>query len=93
MSSIFVCIMGLGIVFVGLISIIVVCSIMSFFVTRFAKTSNDVAKQKSTPAHVVNETLPQDEKLTIVAGICAVIAEELGTDANNIRVLSFKKAI
>lgn len=90
MSSIFVCFMGLGIVFIGLISIIIVCTVMSFFVTRFTKSSNKAAEQKSTPAPAASEALPQDEKLTIIAGVCAVIAEELGTDANNIRVLSFK---
>ncbi len=90
MSSIFVCLMGIGIVFVGLVCIIFVCKIMGFLVTRFVKTDNKIVEQKSTPAPAASEDLPVDEKLSVIAGICAVIAEELGTDANNIRVLSFK---
>ena len=35
--------------------------------------------------------LPAEEKRKVVAGVCAAIAEELGTDVTNIRVLSFKR--
>lgn len=93
MSSVFVCLMGIGIVFIGLICIIFVCKIMGFLIPLFVKADNKTIEQKSTPAPVANEDLPADEKMSVIAGICAVIAEELGTDANNIRVLSFKKAM
>ena len=35
---------------------------------------------------------PIANKQEIVAGVCAVIAEELGTDVKNIKVVSFKRA-
>lgn len=97
LSNTFVCLLGIGTVFVGLICIVIICNIMSFFVTKFAKQSSEEANQPSAAANnsaqaaAVQDAFPAAEKQAVVAGVCAVIAEELGTDANNIRVLSFKK--
>lgn len=96
LSNTFVCLLGMGTVFVGLICIVIICDIMSFFVTRFAKQSSEDANQPAAAANNAAPAVSQNafsaaEKQAVVAGVCAVIAEELGTDASNIRVLSFKK--
>lgn len=94
MSSGFVCLMGMGIVFFGLICMVVICKVMSFFVRKLEKSEAPVspADMAHTPvAAQPSAVLPADEKRAILAGVCSVIAEELGTDVKNIRVLSFKR--
>lgn len=88
MSNTFVCIMGMGTVFIGLICIVIICSIMSLVMRAFSK-EKPVVQTKTAPAVAAN--LPIQDKQAIIAGTCAVIAEELGTDVSNIRVLSFKR--
>ncbi len=87
MSNTFVCIMGMGTVFIGLICIVIICSIMSLVMRAFSK-EKPAAPAKAVPAAA---NLPIQDKQAIIAGTCAVIAEELGTDVSNIRVLSFKR--
>ena len=94
MSDVFVCVMGMGTVFTGLICIVLICMVVSFFVRITTKGS--AKKETAAPASVAapavaNTDLPIENKQAIIAGTCAVIAEELGTDVSNIRVLSFKR--
>ncbi len=93
LSNGFVCVMGMGTVFVGLICIVFICMLMSAAVKAFTKNA---PKQAATPTVKASApqavTLPPAEKQAIIAGVCAVIAEEIGTDVSNIKVLSFKKA-
>lgn len=87
-SNGFVIAMGLGVVFVGLICIVLLCVVMSWF----CKERNTEAKTtESVPAPNVAPNEPIANKQELIAGICAVIAEELGTDVSGIRILSFKK--
>lgn len=86
MSNLFVCLMGMGTVFVGLICIVFICMIMSYIVRAFQKNENVPA---SAPTNIVQT--PIANKQEIVAAVCAVIAHETGAEAKNIRVLSFKK--
>ena len=79
-----VCAMGIGTVFVGLICIIVICSIMGAICKRLIKEAPAAPAPAKASAPVAN-------KQEIIAACCAVIAEELGEDANNIRVKSFRK--
>lgn len=88
MSNTFVCIMGIGTVFVGLICIVIICSIMSLVMRAFSK-EKPATQTQAAPVAAAN--LPIQDKQAIIAGTCAVIAEELGTDVSNIRVLSFKR--
>ena len=88
MSNIFVCLMGMGTVFVGLICIVFICMIMSAIINAFSKKTK--AETASAPA-VSNASAPIANKQEIVAAVCAVIAHETGAEAKNIRVLSFKK--
>ena len=87
-SSALVVGLGMGTVFVGLIAIIVLCYIMSAVVKFFEKGKKPEVVQNAAPA--VNNA-PIQNKQEIVAACSAVIAEELGTEANNIKVKSFKR--
>ena len=86
-SNTLVICMGLGTVFVGLICLIVLCYIMSSAVKLFSKEPKNVEKAPVRPA----QNAPIQNKQEILAATCAVIAEEIGTDANNIKVVSFKR--
>ncbi len=86
-SNGFVVAMGLGVVFVGLICIVVLCKIMSFFCKEKETAAQTPAPVTAPPV----QAAPIANKQALIAGICAVIAEELGTDVSSIRVLSFKK--
>ena len=90
MSNGFVCLMGMGTVFIGLICIVLICNIMSIVMRGFSKKDSKPAPAASVAASApVN--VPIQEKQAIIAGTCAVIAEDLGTDVSNIRVISFKR--
>ncbi len=90
LSSALVVGLGIGTVFVGLISIIVLCYIMSAIVKLFEK-GNKKEKAPSVQTNAVSSNAPIANKQELVAASCAVIAEELGTDVKNIKVLSFKR--
>ena len=90
MSNAFVCIMGIGTVFFGLICLVFI----TMLVSAIAKIGGNKkeANAPKVPAAVsgsASEAIENKEEL--IAAVCAAIAEDIGTDANNIRVLSFKK--
>ena len=82
-----VVVMGVGVVFVGLVLIILICKIMGLFFAKSAKVENKPAT-KVAPA-ATNATI--ENRQEIIAAVSAVAAEELGTDISAIRILSFKK--
>ena len=90
MSNLFVCLMGMGTVFVGLICIIILCTVMGMIFRNFAKTPAKTPVAAPVGANTA-VAQPIHNKQEVVAAVCTVIAEELGTDVNNIRVKSFKK--
>ena len=94
LSNTFVCVMGMGTVFIGLVCIVLICKLLSVVLKGFAKLEKEAAPAPKAPAATAapEMTLSQAEKSAIVAGVCACIAEELGEDASNIKVLSFKRA-
>ena len=83
-----VVLMGIGIVFIGLICLIAVCKITSFF-CGLGNKNEAVEAPKAAPTPVANTEIP--DRKQFIAAVSAVIAEELGTDVSNIRVTSFKK--
>ena len=89
MSNAFICLLGMGTVFVGLICIIILCKLMSLVCGLFPEKE---AAAKSAPVKRDASAAPIANKQEIVAAACAAIAEDLGTDVKNIRVVSFKKA-
>ena len=88
MTTGLVCLIGIGTVFVGLICIVLICKVMGLVIGGFAKDSE---KATTTAAAVAQPEMSADEKRAVLAGVCAVIAEELGTDVSNIRVRSFRR--
>ena len=88
LSNGFVVAIGIGVVFVGLVSIVILCKIVSAFCMAGKKTKTD--SQPATPINVA-QNQPIENRQEIIAAVSAVIAEELGTDVSAIRILSFKK--
>jgi len=89
MNNAFVCIMGIGVVFLGLICLIFITYAMSEVCKSFEKKIPQKKTEKPTAGEKPAEEI--QNKQEIIAASCAVIAEELGTDVSNIRVTSFKK--
>lgn len=88
----FVCAMGMGIVFIGLICLIVLIKILG-------KVSELAAGKESAPATAAAvapvaaapaaDVIPNRGEL--VAAVSAALAEELGTDVTAIRIVSIKR--
>lgn len=81
-SNLLVVCLGMGTVFFGLICLIIICLITSSICRMFEKNKKEEAAPHSEEI---------SNKQEILAAVCAAIAEESGTDAKNIRVLSFKR--
>ena len=80
--------LGIGIVFIGLVCIVILCKIMSA-VCALANKDDKVNASAAAVAPVTTQAI--ENRQEIIAAVSAVIAEELGTDVSAIRVLSFKK--
>ena len=90
MSNAFVCIMGIGTVFFGLICLVFITMLVSAIAKIVGKKEEaNAPKVPAAASGSASETIENKEEL--IAAVCAAIAEDIGTDANNIRVLSFKK--
>ena len=90
MPSWFVSVMGMGTVFIGLIFLILLCTVMGI-IFKFVGNKPSESAPASAPAPVATANAPIQNKQEIIAATCAVIAEELGTEVDNIRVVSFKR--
>ena len=73
---------GLGLVFVGLICIILICSVMGLICKGFADEDKKPAR---------NESAQIPDKGEFIAAVSAALAEELGSDVSKLRILSVKK--
>lgn len=82
-----VVLLGIGTVFVGLICIVILCTIMGKIVPLLTK--KEEAAAPAAPAAPVPAPIPNRQEL--VAAISCVMAEELGTDVKYIRIVSLKK--
>lgn len=87
----FVVVMGMGIVFIGLICIVVLCSIMSKVVRGLEKNSAPAAPAAAQAPAAVQTAEPIANRQELVAAISAALAEELGKDVSAIRIISLKK--
>ena len=83
-SIIFVCLMGMGTVFFGLICLIVLTTLLGRVCGQ---------KQQSAPAAVspAPAAVSAGDQQELIAAVSAAIAEELGTDITGIRILSITK--
>lgn len=88
-NVLFVCAMGVGTVFVGLILLIFVCKIMSLFAGNSSKQEEVSAAAPIVQQPVVEQ--PIENKQELIAAISVAVAEELGTDVSGIRIHSLKK--
>ena len=85
-GNLFVCLMGMGIVFFGLICLIVLTMIMGKVVGgHTAPASPAPAPAVAAPAAV------EGNRQEIAAAVSAAIAEELGTSITGIRIVSMRK--
>lgn len=91
-SNLMVVGLGVGTVFVGLVALVFICYIMGAVCKLFTKQSKPQQKA-DMPAKAQTQTANADiqNKQEVLAACCAVIAEEIGMEANNIKVLSFKR--
>ena len=87
-SSGTVVLMGMGIVFLGLICLIFTCKIMGAI---FGKVSQNVKEAPKTAPVSASAQTPIENKGEIVAAISAAVAESMGTDVSKIRIHSIKK--
>ena len=85
-SNLFVCLMGVGTVFIGLICIIVLVSVMSLICR---KTAKEVPAASAAPA--VQPQAEIADKGALIAAISAAIAEDMGEDISAIRITSIKR--
>lgn len=86
-----VVLLGLGVVFVGLISIVVLCSLMGGIVRLFSKKEKKPEAAPVAPAAPAAPVAAIPNRGELVAAIACAVAEELGTDVNAIRIVSLKK--
>lgn len=84
---------GLGLVFVGLICIILICSILGALCKNLIKdnSANTGASTQNVGAQASAANNEMKDKGEFVAAVSAAIAEDLGTDVTGIRVLSINK--
>ncbi len=108
-SNLFVVLMGLGTVFVGLICIIVLCTISGAVIQavegkkKSKQPQDDVKAPVAAPvvaapvvAAPARTVIPCDNipnRGAFVAAVSAALAEDLGTDVSSIRILSIGKEI
>lgn len=87
-SSLFVTLLGMGTTFFGLICIILLSMLMSFFckIAEKKKPNEPVAE---TAASSNNTAIPNRGQ--VVAAISAAIAEDMGKDVSALRIHSIKK--
>lgn len=84
----FVCLLGVGVVFAGLILLIAIVALMNLITGSFKK-DQPTKDEPQAPITQTNNVI--ENKQEILAAVCAAVAEENGTDISAIRVLSFKK--
>ncbi len=79
---------GFGLVFIGLISLIIICSIMGAICKKYIKTEPE--KTVQAPKRVPEADLIPN-KGEFIAAVSAALAEEIGEDVSKLRILSVKK--
>jgi len=86
----FVILMGIGVVFFGLICIILLSMAMSAVCRAMGDKTAVPAPAAAAPAPAARtDAIPNRQAM--VAAIAVAVAEEMGTDPAGIRILSIKK--
>ena len=87
----FVILMGVGIVFIGLICIILLSMAMSAICRSMGDKTPAPAPAAAAPAAPAAQAEAIPNRQAMIAAIAVAIAEEMGTDPSGIRILSVKK--
>ena len=90
-SIAFVCALGIGTVFIGLICIVLLCKIIGSICGVRKPNTKEVSNQQSNATPVSTAKAVTANRGEIVAAISAAIAEELGTEVTGIKIVSIKK--
>ncbi len=80
--------LGVGIVFIGLVILVFITWFMGLFF-RGKKPKTEAAPAPAAAPAPVAEVIPNKQEM--LAAISAAVAEELGRDVSQIKILSFKK--
>lgn len=93
MSNWFVVAMGMGTVFVGLICIIFITKIMSFFCRGLVKNKPEEKAAPKAPVASAPAAVPAEiaNKQEFVAAVSAAIAESTGKNIEGLRIVSIKR--
>ena len=81
-----VVVLGISVVFIGLISIILLCKIMSAVCALANKKDSSHTVATSPAVSPVQNAQPIANRQEIIAAVSAAVAEELGTDISAIRI-------
>ena len=87
----FVILMGVGIVFIGLICIILLTTAMSAVCRSMGDKTPAPAPAAAAPAAPAAKAEAIPNRQAMIAAIAVAVAEEMGTDPAGIRILSVKK--
>ena len=86
-----VCLIGVGVVFLGLAALIGIIELMNRVCDKMAKKKAATPAAQPVQAAAPVACAPVENRSEIVAAVCAAVAEENGTDISAIRVVSFMK--
>ena len=86
-----VCVLGVSVVFVGLIAIIAILYLMNYLIGLSKKNDKATTTSVATATSTATPVAAIENRREIIAAVCAAVAEEEGTDISAIRVISFKK--
>ena len=87
-STLITFLLGLGIVFIGLIALIAIIKIMGAIMRAVGRKEPDAVPE---PAAQVTRTEPEGDMGEIKAAVAAALATMLGDSVKGIRIVSFKK--
>jgi len=85
----FTVLLGVSVVFVGLVCIVGLVMLMNLLCAEKAKPEAATPAPNSVAVPMASTAIPNRQE--IIAAVVAAVAEEEGTDISAIRVLSFKK--
>ena len=90
-DSLFVCLIGIGVVFIAHICVVLLCKLMSLFFRKDDSAEKSAANAAPISAPVKSGAVAPENKSEFIAAISAAIADDLGTDVDGIRIVSVKK--
>ena len=85
-------VMGLGIVFVGLVSLVAIVKCMGLIMGK-SRAANAPAVKAAAPVETPKAAaVPEPNHGELIAAVSAALATVMGKQVNGIRILSMKKA-